>query len=255
MSFVQLISSVIFWEIFALIVSCTVVVFLHGNLPVERLVFCALTCMICVGDYVVVGDYKITPPLFFFVLLCTVSIFSSFSSSKSRDFQIFMGYCSILLVVEVLFYKSSWVSMFTSSMLLNLLVYDFVVVIKTHCKAIGSYPKDLSHENIIYTKFEKYLVDGKQFLNPDLSLDDIAAQLGTNRTYLSRAINDRKSTSFSTIVNHYRIEYTMSYMEKHPNDNMDVVAVNCGFRNASTMFYAFKKETGMTPKNWLVNNK
>lgn len=145
--------------------------------------------------------------------------------------------------------------MFTSSMLLNLLVYDFVVVIKTHCKAIGSYPKDLSHENIIYTKFEKYLVDGKQFLNPDLSLDDIAAQLGTNRTYLSRAINDRKSTSFSTIVNHYRIEYTMSYMEKHPNENMDVVAVNCGFRNASTMFYAFKKETGMTPKNWLVNNK
>ena len=42
-------------------------------------------------------------------------------------------------------------------------------------------------------------------LNSDLTIWDVSARLGTNRTYVSNFINKHYNVNFSTFVNRYRI--------------------------------------------------
>lgn len=54
-------------------------------------------------------------------------------------------------------------------------------------------------------RFEKYLKEDKPFLNPDLSIIDMAGSLILNRTYLSGFINETYGMNFSQLINEYRL--------------------------------------------------
>lgn len=47
---------------------------------------------------------------------------------------------------------------------------------------------------------------GRMFLNPKLSLTEVATAIGTNRTYLSEYLNNDLDTTFYEYVNGFRIK-------------------------------------------------
>ncbi|GAB6118977.1 helix-turn-helix domain-containing protein [Dysgonomonas termitidis] len=55
-------------------------------------------------------------------------------------------------------------------------------------------------------EFEAFIKKQKPFLNYNLSITDLALLLGTNRTYLSRFINENYLSSFSVYINKCRLE-------------------------------------------------
>lgn len=54
-------------------------------------------------------------------------------------------------------------------------------------------------------RFEQYLADKKPFTNPNLRITDIAADMNTNRTYISNFINSEYGMNFNRFINIYRL--------------------------------------------------
>ena len=54
--------------------------------------------------------------------------------------------------------------------------------------------------------FERYIQEGKPYLNPKLKITDMCRQLGTNRSYLSTFINREYGMNFSRYINRLRLE-------------------------------------------------
>ena len=98
-------------------------------------------------------------------------------------------------------------------------------------------PHEVSSTNRPLTLRLRALVEGEQrFLQPDLKLDDLARQLGTNRTYLLRAIKVDLGMSFSEYINRQRIRYACALMAQHPNWNKADIASRVGYSSLSTFY-------------------
>lgn len=90
------------------------------------------------------------------------------------------------------------------------------------------------------------------YLNPRLRLTELAARLGTNRTYLSQFINQCCDSSFYDFVNDYRIHHAKLLLHS-TDDNLDVIAMKSGFNSLSTFRRAFMQREGKSPTEYRVS--
>ena len=107
-------------------------------------------------------------------------------------------------------------------------------------------------EEYLKIKFEDLIITEKLFLRQGIRLSDIASMLETNRTYVSRLVNNTYDMSFSDYINTLRIDYAKQYLLNHRDAKQSDIATACGFPNASAFNNVFKKTTGVTPKIWLA---
>lgn len=75
----------------------------------------------------------------------------------------------------------------------------------------------------------------KVYLNPDLTLQEVARELGTNRTYLSRLINSHFDQNFSAFVNTYRAKEANDLIRKSGKMTHSELAHRAGFGSVSSM--------------------
>ena len=114
--------------------------------------------------------------------------------------------------------------------------------------------QSLADEDTLRIKFEDLIVSEQLFLKQGIRLADIASMLDTNRTYVSRLVNNTYNMSFSDYINTLRIDYAEQYLLHHRDAKQTDIATACGFPNASAFNNVFKKITGVTPKIWLATN-
>lgn len=89
------------------------------------------------------------------------------------------------------------------------------------------------------------------YLNPTLTIKDLARQVGTNRTYLSDYFVRHLHTTFYDYVNSLRIEKkTLPLMEEHPEYTLERIASESGFQSISTFRRSFQKLKGITPSEF-----
>lgn len=98
-------------------------------------------------------------------------------------------------------------------------------------------------------RFIQLMERERYYLNPDLSLADLAAELNTNRTYLSRYINNAMHCTFYDYVNNLRIAYARKLLVE-TDDKIDVVAMLSGFNSITTFRRMFSKTYGMTASEY-----
>lgn len=67
-------------------------------------------------------------------------------------------------------------------------------------------------------KFEKYMIETKPFLNPQLKITDLLSDLITNRSYLSQFINTTYKKNFSQYINQCRYN---EYVRLKETSNLD----------------------------------
>ncbi len=101
----------------------------------------------------------------------------------------------------------------------------------------------------------QFMEANKPYLDPKLSMQDMSRQLSTNRTYLSRAINNQLKSNFPNYINEYRIReavkwITSGYTVSH---TQEALAKECAFANRTAFGMAFKKHTGVTPSFFAAN--
>jgi AraC-like DNA-binding protein len=106
-------------------------------------------------------------------------------------------------------------------------------------------------------EFLRLFEDDKVFTNCDLRIIDLSEMLATNRTYISKLINEEFNMNFNEFVNNYRVETAKKYLSS-PDFAMfklEIIAEKSGFNSFSSFARVFKNITGTTPGNFRKNPK
>lgn len=117
-------------------------------------------------------------------------------------------------------------------------------------KAVPTTPLD---DDSLIGRFQSLMVDKQEFLQPKLTLDDVADELHSNKTYVSKMVNNTYNMGFPELVNTLRVDYAQQYILTHRDARQDEIATHSGFLSASSFNTIFKKVTGVTPKVWIAS--
>lgn len=102
-------------------------------------------------------------------------------------------------------------------------------------------------------KLQELMVSSKPFLEPKLSLSDLAGELQTSPNNLSQVINQYEEKNFYDFVNGYRVNEFIKRATLPENKNLNLlgIAFDSGFNSKSSFNEVFKKHTGQTPSRYL----
>jgi AraC-like DNA-binding protein len=98
--------------------------------------------------------------------------------------------------------------------------------------------------------------DDKLYEDAELTLTQLSKKLSTNPSVLSKVINTGFQLNFNDFVNSYRINAVTEMLKAGEQKNQTLlgIAYDCGFNSKATFNRAFKKQTGLSPKEWLERN-
>jgi AraC-like DNA-binding protein len=92
----------------------------------------------------------------------------------------------------------------------------------------------------------------------DLTINDVARKICSNKTYISYVIKSVMKKDFRSYVNSFRLEEAKRLLQnKHPKYSamsIDDILKESGFQSASTFFKLFKETTGTTPDEYRKKN-
>ena len=112
-------------------------------------------------------------------------------------------------------------------------------------------------KTMLEVSISKKMRKEKLFLRKDLTLEQLAKMLDTNRRYVSIVINERFQKNFSSFINEFRIKEAMRLMSnpEYKKYTIESIAEKVGFNSISAFNSAFKKVAGVTPSTFMKSVK
>lgn len=210
-----------------------------------------------------------------------INIFNNFSSSEEIDLiwlrklvYIFGIIWTALIVITVIHHVFNLFSMVfcTDGLFLSLSVFviligyfglkqkvifsgdienEQVFVEETKVKYASSRLTE-AEANQFVDKLNNFMVAEKPFLNPNLTLHELASELEISAHYLSQIINEKFNLNFFDYINQFRVEeFKLKISDpKFENYSFLGIAFDCGFNSKSAFNRIFKKFTNLTPSQY-----
>ncbi|NVK04136.1 MAG: helix-turn-helix domain-containing protein [Flavobacteriia bacterium] len=102
-------------------------------------------------------------------------------------------------------------------------------------------------------KLKLFVESEKPHLNPDITLRSLADDLELHPNQLSWLLNQGFGKNFNEFINHYRVAEFKSVAKRPEHSHLTImsIAFDCGFNSKTVFNTYFKKETGLTPKQFL----
>lgn len=109
----------------------------------------------------------------------------------------------------------------------------------------------------IFQRVDRYMESNQPYLDPDLSLRSLAQQLDVLPNYLSQVLNDRYQQNFYTFINQYRVNAFKARLQQADAAQFTLLAhaYECGFNSKTTFNAAFKRLTGLTPSQYVKQQR
>jgi len=104
--------------------------------------------------------------------------------------------------------------------------------------------------NVIYNRLTELMRDEKIFADEELSLRDLASELGISPHQLSEILNERIKKNFNTFVNEYRVEEARRMLIEEPKRSILSVGIAVGFNSNTTFCTVFSKIEGISPSQY-----
>ncbi len=104
----------------------------------------------------------------------------------------------------------------------------------------------------ILERLLEFVEEERPYLDPLLTIEGLARKLSVSPKHLSQTIHSRLNQSFYDFVNAQRIEAAKNRFLSDPSQTRTVleIAFDVGFNSKSVFNVAFKRHTGMTPKDF-----
>ena len=179
-------------------------------------------------------DVSWLKPVFFFAIVSQLAwLFTSLYATVTTDIVYYVS--AILLWLMVLHY--SW---------------NFrPIVVEKEIEQSQNIHRSPSSA-IVEGMLERIVEEQQLYLVKNLTLTDLAAAMGTNRTYVSNYLSQVRGQTFYDYINQIRIEKkSVPLLREHPEYTLDYVANESGFASISTFRRAFLKLTGKTPRQFI----
>ena len=105
-------------------------------------------------------------------------------------------------------------------------------------------------------KLLNYINEEAPYLDSELTLKSLAFHLNIHPNQLSWLINNQYHKNFSEFINHYRVEAFKRIAKDPKNSHITLIGIafESGFNSKTVFNTFFKKETGMTPLQYLKSN-
>ncbi|MBR2262464.1 MAG: AraC family transcriptional regulator [Paludibacteraceae bacterium] len=106
--------------------------------------------------------------------------------------------------------------------------------------------------NELFKKCEAYIVQEKCYLNPELKVETIVTELGTNRTYLANAIKQNTGQTIGEFILSQRLKHAQDMLkdEQFKKVKIEDIAIRSGFNSLRTFHRNFKASFGITPEEY-----
>ncbi|WP_308228509.1 helix-turn-helix transcriptional regulator [Prevotella merdae] len=105
-------------------------------------------------------------------------------------------------------------------------------------------------EEMLKSNIQKW-IDDKEFTKGGLTIEDIARQTASNRTYVSHFVNTHYGMSFREWINYLRLQYAKDIMLKSPDKSVADIALESGYLSTSYFSRIFKETEGLAPGRWI----
>ena len=103
---------------------------------------------------------------------------------------------------------------------------------------------------------DHYFVSSKAYLQPNLTISEVAVATGLPVRELSYLINAYHKKRFSDYLNEMRIAHFLTQVDASTLDNFTIesIALSAGFSSRSSFYRAFNRFYGCTPSDYLRGN-
>ena len=124
---------------------------------------------------------------------------------------------------------------------------------KTHSEKYKTNRLSQSDCELLSDKLYSFMNRSDIYKNPELKIADLANELETNSHSLSFLFNQHLNISYSDFINEYRINLFKQIVKESDLNKFTIAALaeQCGFNSRASFFRAFKKTTGLTPKEYI----
>ena len=103
----------------------------------------------------------------------------------------------------------------------------------------------------LFARIEYLMQTEGVYRQNDLTIERLAERLDTNRTYISRAINQQAGKTFSSYVNSYRIDEAVRRLSDVDDDTpLKALAQTLGYNHLQTFYTSFQSAIGMPPSKY-----
>ncbi|HWV71411.1 MAG TPA: helix-turn-helix domain-containing protein [Pseudosphingobacterium sp.] len=112
----------------------------------------------------------------------------------------------------------------------------------------------LSNERVLeIASAMDHAISEQQLFKKLSKIGDLADYLNLSPRYLSYVLNKHYELNFNDYINYFRINYIILLMEsaQYKNLTLEAMAKEAGFSSRLTFFIAFKKQTGLSPTQYL----
>lgn len=125
---------------------------------------------------------------------------------------------------------------------------------KTQLEKLESQNDYVDYKDEVSIRLIEYMDSEKPFLNPELSLQELADKLNVSRHQLSAAINKQQNMNFYVFVNKYRVGEVKKLMTNPKNKHFKLIslAYDAGFNSKASFNRIFKQITGTTPSEYML---
>lgn len=102
----------------------------------------------------------------------------------------------------------------------------------------------------------KAMEQDKIFLNPELTLNELANYTGLTQKIISAVLNQQVRKNFNEFVNQYRLAAVKKKLLESGNEHLTItgIAFECGFNSQATFQRVFKQTTGVSPTQFLAQH-
>lgn len=106
---------------------------------------------------------------------------------------------------------------------------------------------------LFFQKVEALMVNELLFCEHELSRENLATAIGTNRTYLTRSIKSATGKTFSEYITDLRTAYAAKLLTT-TEEPLDVIGTLVGFRSRSAYYRAFSAAYNCSPSEYRKNS-
>ena len=97
---------------------------------------------------------------------------------------------------------------------------------------------------------EKWIANGGH-LKSGINMAQVVKEIGVPRYQLTQWLKTTEWELFNPWLTHLRVEEAKQLLKEHPEWSIETIADNCGFSSRSYFQTIFKKQTGMTPAQYI----
>lgn len=128
-------------------------------------------------------------------------------------------------------------------------VVDYItkpVIEEDLVKVLNNYSQLIRYSNQIQQSLKLI----HQNYEEKITLNYLASKIHINPAYLSRKFQEEVGVGFSEYVNHYRLMMAKKMLIDKPEASIGEISEKCGFNSQHYFSQMFRKETGLSPREY-----